>query len=229
MASTKVGPQLELGFRAPPRKRLATRGRPKKRGAGVPHVHRQVDARVPLHVTLKMHRHVWQLRSRRCFRILETALRRGCAAFGSRVCQFSVQHNHVHLLVEAADARALGRALQGMCIRVARGLNTLMGRKGAVFADRYHARSLHSPTEVRRVLVYLFRNAHKHLRQMGYAPSVKWLDEYSSAAWFDGWREAVAPPAGVPPPVARAQTWLLAAGYRRGGGLIGMDELPAGG
>src|SRR5688572_1133871 len=182
-----TSPQRDFGFRTPPRKRPPKRGRPRKAGSGVPHLRRTVEARHPMHVTLRMRPHVWQLRSRRCFSILERAFYIGCERFGGRVCHFSVQHNHVHLVVEAADRTALARALQGLAIRMAKGLNRLMERRGAVFADRYHARILRTPTEVRRVLVYVLANGKKHLPKVGHQLPASWVDPYSSAAWFDGW------------------------------------------
>ena len=190
------------------------------------HAERLPNPRHPLHVTMRMKAHVWQLRSRRCFQILERAFYRGCGQFGSRVCQFSVQHNHVHLVVEARDPVALARALQGMAIRMAKGLNRLMGRKGAVFADRYHARSLRTPTEVRRALVYVLGNARKHLLSVGGRPSGDWMDPYSSAAWFTGWAGSGSPLYG-PAPVAPAATWLLGEGYLRAGGRLRVEEAPA--
>jgi hypothetical protein len=141
-------------------------------------------------------------------------------------CQFSVQHNHVHLVVEAKDPVALARALQGMAIRMAKGLNGLMGRKGAVFADRYHARSLATPTEVRRALVYVLGNARKHLLSVGGRPSGNWMDPYSSATWFTGWAASGSPQYG-PAPVAPPATWLLVEGYLRAGGRLRVEEAPA--
>jgi REP-associated tyrosine transposase len=225
--------QCDFGFKTPPRKRerKVKRGRRKKDGAGVSHARRQVDERHPLHVTLKMKRHVWQLRSRRCFRVLERAFFEGCRKFGSRLCHFSVQHDHVHLLVESKDPVALARALQGLAIRMARGLNRVMGRRGGVFADRYHARSLKTPTEVRRALVYVLGNARKHLVSIGQRPKPGWIDPCSSAVWFQGW---ASPPDmhRVPPPdrvaVTPPGTWLLQAGYLRAGGPIRIDEAPKG-
>ena len=115
-----------------------------------------------------------------------------------------------------------------MAIRMAKGLNRVMGRKGTVFADRYHSRSLRTPAEVRRALVYVLGNARKHLAALGYRLAPAYLDEYSSAAWFTGWATPPTPPPGDAP-VARAATWLLATGWReRGGGPIGRDEMPAG-
>ena len=220
------GPQLDCGYRTPPRRRVPKRGRPKKPGAGVPHQRRVVHHRHPLHITLRMQRHVWQLRSQRCYRILERAFFVAAARADARVAHFSVQHNHIHLLVETPDAATLARTMQGMCIRMAKGLNRLMGRRGAVFADRYHARSLGTPTEVRKALVYILGNARKHATRFGRTCSEGWLDPYSSAPWFGGWATPPAPPAG-PVPVVPARTWLLTVGWQRAGGLLSRGEAPA--
>ena len=128
-----------------------------------------------------MKAHVWQLRSRRCFSVIERAFYRACARERSRLCHYSVQYNHVHIVVEADDAIALARAVQALTIRIAKGLNKLMGRKGAVFSDRYHARALRTPTEVRNVLVYVLNNARKHLDGLGVRLGPTWLDPCSSA------------------------------------------------
>jgi REP element-mobilizing transposase RayT len=122
---------------------------------------------MPLHVTLRMAPHVYNLRSRRSFRVIEAALRLGGDRFHVRVIEFSVQGNHIHLLVEAPNRRALARAIQGLSIRVAKGLNRMMGRAGRVFDDRYHARVLRTPTEVRHAIHYVRDNARKHAAQRG--------------------------------------------------------------
>jgi REP element-mobilizing transposase RayT len=157
---------------------------------------------MPLHVTVRMAPHVYNLRSRRSFRVIEAALRIGGDRFNVRIVQFSVQGNHIHLLVEAPNRRALARAIQGLSIRVAKGLNRMMGRSGRVFDDRYHARV--PPTEVRHAIHYVLENARKHATQRGatYAPG--YVDPYSSAG---------APDLALPP----AQTWLLRAGWKRAG------------
>jgi REP element-mobilizing transposase RayT len=136
---------------------------------------------MPLHVTLRMAPHVYNLRSRRSFRVIAASLRVGCDRFDVRVIEFSVQGNHIHLLVEAPNRRALARAIQGLSIRVAKGLNRMMGRTGRVFDDRYHARVLRTPTEVRHAIHYVLENARKHAAQRGetYAPG--YVDPYSSA------------------------------------------------
>jgi hypothetical protein len=73
-----------------------------------------------------------------------------------------VQKDHLHLIVEAANREALSRALQALAIRVARAINRVLGRKGKVFADRYHMRILKTPTEVKNALRYVLDNRWKH-------------------------------------------------------------------
>src|SRR5437667_10555607 len=98
---------------------------------------------------------MWSMRSVRSFSRLYRCFAAGNNRFGFRLCEFSVLGNHIHLLVEADDKRALARGTQGLCIRSAKALNRMMGRTGRVFADRYHAHVLETPTEVRRVRRYL--------------------------------------------------------------------------
>ena len=105
---------------------------------------------------------VWNLRTRRCFTALARAFWGGANRFGFRLVHYSVQGNHVHLLVEAQDERSLSRGMNGLGVRVARGLNRVMGRRGKVLDDRYHGHILRTPTEVRRARAYLLQNARKH-------------------------------------------------------------------
>jgi hypothetical protein len=74
--------------------------------------------------------------------------------------------DHLHLLVEAADERALARGMQGFSIRLAKGINRRMERSGRVFGDRYHSVILTSPKQVRRALAYVLQNAKRHAEQL---------------------------------------------------------------
>jgi len=124
------------------------------------------------------------------------------------------------MIVEADDRTRLSRGLRGLAIRVARAVNRALGRRGPVWGDRYHARPLKTPREVRHALVYVIQNAKKHAR------GVHGLDPCSSARWFDGWSDEPAAGARECAPVARARTWLARVGWRRHG-LIHRDEQPA--
>jgi len=175
--------QLGFRFRTWGGKRKGAGRKPSGPRAGVPHRSRPSFARpLPLHVTLRVAKGVWNLRSRRSFRVLERAFLAGGDRFGARVVQFSIQGNHLHLLVEAADTRALERAIKGLSIRIARGLNALMDRSGRVLGDRYHARTLRTPSEVRRAADYIRHNFRRHAAARGERLPPRWIDPYCSEA-----------------------------------------------
>ena len=136
-----------------------------------------------------------------------------------RVVHFSIQENHIHLLVEAATAQALSSGLRSLTIRIAKRVNRLLMRRGPVFADRWHARPLTSPRAVRHVLVYVLANAKKHGPDRTFA-----VDPCSSAPEFTGFREPIsrAPPR---PSISAARTWLLAVAWKRHG-LVSVHERP---
>jgi hypothetical protein len=137
-----------------------------------------------------------------------------------RVLQFSVQSDHLHLVVEADAPTRLARGVQGLAIRVARAINRMLRRRGRVWEGQYHAHMLRTPREVRNALVYVLQNIRKHLR------GATGLDPRSSARWFDGWRTVVAVSlAGAP--VVAARTWLARFGWRRQRrGLLDVHEAP---
>ena len=86
-------------------------GRPKKPGAGVAHVRRpKLAPRHPVHVTARVRDEAARLRSRACFRVVASCIGNGCEREGFRLVHFSVQSNHLHLIVEADDAVALAVA-----------------------------------------------------------------------------------------------------------------------
>ena len=118
-------------------------------------------------VSLSVAGHVWNLRSRRCFEVIEASLASARERFGLRVIEFTVLGNHLHLVVEADNDEALSRGMQGLNIRIAKALNRLMDRKGHVFADHYHSRLLRSPTELVNAIAYVLGNAAHHYGESG--------------------------------------------------------------
>jgi putative transposase len=198
--------QLELPARGRGGRRPGA-GRPKKKGAGVSHLRRaQFPARFPLHITLKARKDVGSLRTDRRFRRIKKAFRYGHDRFGMKMSEFSVQGNHVHLIVEARDKRALSRGMQGLAIRLAKGINKASNRKGQIFADRYHARILRTPAQVKSAVNYVRKNWHKHQREQKRWEHEWYIDPFSSmsgeACWdLDGEVAAMI--------VAAPTTWLL--------------------
>ncbi len=187
-----------------------------------------MSPREPAHVTLKLRPGLPRLRQQPEYAALRAAFVRGKERFGCRLVHYAILNDHLHLVVEAADRAAMRRFLQGFAIRVARALNKLWRRKGKVFADRYHDRVLTSPREVRNALVYVFGNARHHAAAGRMVRVPQAIDTYSSAPWFDGFRErfSVRGLDTIERPLVDARSWLLRLGWRRHG-LIGVDELPA--
>jgi REP element-mobilizing transposase RayT len=195
------------------------RGRPLP---GVSHRHRpDIDARHPLHVTLRAANGFPSMRNlavaREIGKVLKRRVRRELPC---RVVHFSIQTDHIHMIVEAQDRIALSRGIQGLASGIARVVNATTGCQGMkLWRDRYHARPLTTPREVRNCLIYVLRNSAK--RGVSFA-----VDPCSSAAWFDGF--AGRPPMRTDPaPTVAASTWLLATGWRaRGGGAIRPGDKP---
>ena len=219
-------PQQQIAFPRHGGKRRGAGRKPEGQRALVSHAPRpKLSGREPVLVTLKMRRDVWNLRARRTFELLLPALAAVMAKSGMRVVHYSVQRDHIHLIVETDKATALSRRVAGLCVRIARRLNALMKRTGKVFADSFHGRVLGSPRQVRSALRYVLLNARHHDQ----APQVRgWLDPYSSARAFDGWAsDVVACCARASPiPIVPPTTWLLKVGWRRGGPPIDPADRP---
>jgi len=153
---------------------------------------------------------VWNLRSQRCFRPIAEALRAvRKEREGFRVVHFSVQGNHLHLVTEADDRRAMTSGMRALLIRIAKQLNRVMDRRGRVYADRFHERVLTSPREVKNVVRYVLDNHARHLAQVGKRHLAAQVDAFSSAndALID---------AQEGPPWAAPASWLLRVGWRSG-------------
>jgi len=223
--------QLTLQLREPSRWGGRRKGAGRKPGpnAGMPHQSRPKFSSLPAHVTLKLQAGLPSLRTGRVVREVEDSFGRGSARPGFRLIHYSLQRNHVHLVVEASNRAALGRGMMAVGTRLARAVNRAFGRSGKVFGSRYHLHVLKTPREVRAALRYVLLNARHHARRL--TKAVK-LDPASSARWFDGWRPdalrrivADRPMAVQTAPVARARTWLLTTGWRRHG-LLDPADVP---
>lgn len=226
---------LALGNTWGGRRRGAGR-KPQGSRAGTPHRARPPHkACNPVHVTLRSR--VRSLRTQFVFPTVRGAISAAARALpGFRVVEFSVQGDHVHLLVEAASKGCLSSGMRGLAIRIARRVNQLLFRRGRFWADRWHGHVLTSPRSVRHALVYVLHNAKKHGTIQDAC-----IDPCSSAPYFQRFKEyagaapvsvsagivpmALAPPST--PPVVGARTWLLRAGWLKHLGAISVAEAPA--
>jgi REP element-mobilizing transposase RayT len=194
------------------------------------------DGNHPVHVTLRVRRGIPSLRSYRLARTITEGLRRAAQSEHARpaarrasfrVVHYSIQPNHLHLIVEASSKTALARGMQGLASGLARRVNRKLRRRGSLFGDRYHGHALKSPTEVRNAVVYVLKNFEKHAEPIPDRETEprQGIDPCSSAPWFTGWAEPTDPVA-LAPPVAHPRTWLLTTGWKRGG-LVARHERPA--
>ena len=211
------------------RRRYTLAGRPKKRPgpkaspfANVRHrprgVHKYWN---PLHVTMRARRGLPSFREETLYAAFERAVRR-TRRDDFRVVEFSVQDNHLHLIVEAEDNDALARGMKSFSVRANRLFNAALGRgRGPVWADRYHRRDLTSARQVRNAIVYCLGNYKKHQGVTSGAPRI---DPCSSARWFQGWT-AIRTHDDGPRPSEEARTVLLRSAWQKHG-LIHPGERP---
>jgi REP-associated tyrosine transposase len=217
--------QRKFAFRTWGGQRSGAGRRSKSGRARVKHLARPEHAnRHPVHVTMRAVRTLPSLRRQRVFVNLRSAFKHTVRSW-FRIIHYSVQANHVHLLVEADDKVSLSRGVVGVAVRLARAVNRVLGRLGPVWDDRYHSRALRTPREVRHGIVYVIMNWLKHV------PGARGVDPCSSASLFDGWK--VPPPCGPPrseverAQIQRPESWLARTGWKRHG-LVDPNERPRG-
>src|SRR5688572_25933590 len=174
--------QMELGLKPWGGKRSGAGRKPNGARSGVSHLARpELKARHPVHVTMRVLPEICSLRH--IHRSVKQALIAGCgkrtgsreqagsdnnAHTSFRLIHFAILSNHLHLIVEAEETRALSRGLKGLAIRIAWAVNRAMGRKrGKVFSDRYHGRVLKTPRETNAALLYVMNNYRRHRAQQG--------------------------------------------------------------
>ncbi len=225
-------------------------GRPRSGKEYVPHRTRPGLSRdEPLLVTVRLVRPLPALRGRRPFEVVERAFRAANDSGGLRLVHYSVQREHVHMIVEVRPeeapgwvvpveagarrrtvARLLTSRMRGFGVRLARRLNKLFHRRGRLVAERYHSRALRTPREVKNAIVYVLSNRRKHLAQVGRGFAGAWIDPFASGVFFGGWRHApwrmTTYASHDPPPVVTPRTHLLRRGWLRHG-PVDPSDVPA--
>jgi REP element-mobilizing transposase RayT len=217
--------QLEFDFRQHGGKRKGAGRKPKNAEAGLPHRKRSKKKRdEPLHITVRLADGLPSLRRGGALKVVLAALSASSDRLGMRIVHYSIQRDHLHLLVEADDRECVARGMNALLSPLARALNKLWDRKGKVFPERYHDEVISTPTQARNALRYVLQNGKKHSA----VPSSS-IDPCSSAPVFNGWKEQPSidstPATPVVASVAPASTWLLTTGWRRHG-LLDIHELP---
>jgi REP element-mobilizing transposase RayT len=205
-------------------------GRKKMKGKhDAPHRKRPALRRYrPVHAVMRVMKGMPKLRQGRTYRAIRKSLVKCLGNDAFRVCHVSIQGTHLHFLVEATDERALSAGMKRLNILVAKAINRELGRRGKVFAHRYHATQITSPKQARHSLAYVLNNWRRHREdETCERAHLASLDPYASGLSFDGWSIGrFAMPADYTPlPVSEPSTWLLRVGWRKHG-LIDVREVP---
>lgn len=153
-------------------------GRKRKNSKGVAHRTREhVNRRVPLHINFK---YKCAIRNKDCLRLLKRAIL-NARKQGLRILHFSLQHNHVHLIVEAETNEVLSSGMRSMTVTMAMGL-----KRGKIQISRYHLHVLKGLREARNAVMYVLFNRQKHEK----GTSSK-IDGYTSVLQLENWKEVV--------------------------------------
>lgn len=144
------------------------KGAGKKRihSAGVAHTKREkITSREPLHVNFKL---TVTIKNENGLRAIKKSLENARKYF--HILHYSLQWNHIHLIIEATDNEALFRGMRSFT-------NTFvkcMG-KGSIQKERYHLHVLRSVKETKNAFRYVIFNEAHHSRK-----KVVTADAYSS-------------------------------------------------
>src|SRR5262245_18767794 len=219
--------QLSLPFQRPGRGG-ARKGAGRKRSpsSGIEHKKRApIVPKHPQQITIRCAREVAFLRRPVVRKAVHALLQKQHERWpGFRVTAFSVQSNHLHLIVEADSVAIFASAIRGLCIRIARQLNRVLRRRGRFFAEWHHRECLECPRHARNSLAYVLLNHRRHAHKRGDVVMPYPVDPYSSARWFDGFVEPIRL-AEEARPTLPARTWLGTVGWRLYG-LISLFETP---
>jgi REP element-mobilizing transposase RayT len=180
---------------------------------------------VPVHIVLRAAKGLPSLREQVVARAVGHVIRTMRAVRDDfRIVEFSIQSNHVHLIVEADDDGVLSSAIRSFEARVSKVLNhhVLLRKRGKVWSDRYFRVDLTSPKQARHALAYVLQNGQHH----GVVPAgVK--DPLSSARWSTRYvtRAELPPETSLTSP---SQTYMLNVLWERAWpGAIFPTEIPA--
>ena len=151
-------------------------GRKRLHSQGVAHRKREkINARTALHINFKVKA---SIRNKHCLNILKRAIRNS-RAMGLRVIHFSLQSNHVHLIVEATQNAILTKGMRSLTITFSKGV-----ARGRIQVERYHLHVLKSLRETKNAVYYVLLNEQKHS-----GLKKAYVSDYSSLGAIRGLRE----------------------------------------
>lgn len=171
-------------------------GRKRMKSKGVAHRTReQVILKHPLHINFKYNA---SIRNKSGLKLLKKAVL-NARRKGLSIRHFSLQSNHIHLIVEAASNSILESGMRSLTVTFARGL-----QKGKVQKERYHLHVLKTLREVKNAVLYVVYNHKKHtgstmVTEYSSLPYCKWILGWSLKSWMDPARSWLLIRAETPP------------------------------
>jgi len=137
-------------------------GRPAIHDKGIRHIARDKIKRLTvMHLTVKIEKAKAGIRNKDTLKLLHKAILKARKQ-GLAIVHYTLEYNHVHMLVEANNNEILGKGMQAFGICFSKGINKLKALKGRVFKTRYHLRKLRTQNEIKNALNYILGNAIKH-------------------------------------------------------------------
>jgi REP element-mobilizing transposase RayT len=186
VASHKSSSQVSLGLKFWGGKRRGA-GRKNLSGLAAHAARPDISMKTPLHVTLKLTKGLPNLRTKALLKIFRASVLKARLK-GLRIIHYSLQSNHMHLLVEAHDKRELASVFKSLGTSLARRIRAaapVRDSRESIFRGRYHLHVLRTPTEVKNALRYVLLNETKHTRRATI------VDEFSSGSRFGLWKKLV--------------------------------------
>ncbi len=182
-----------------------------------------------VHVTVKLKGGLPSLRRGKALEVVLAAIERVNEKGLVRIVEFSIQSNHVHLLVEASNSADLSSGMASLNTGLGMRLNRVWNRvgRGSVLRERFHMVIIRTPRQMRNALRYVLRNDVHHGLNLGT------LDPCSSAPSFGGWAQRQGTQVqrvAASCVSAQPRTWLLKVGWQKTGGrrqLLSTSAFPS--
>jgi hypothetical protein len=125
-----------------------------------------VSSKTPLHVNFKYRTFI---RNKNSLKLLKKAIQ-NARSHGLKVLHYSLETNHVHLILEVASNAILTKGMRSLTVTMAKGLGL-----GRVQVERYHLHVLRSIREVKHAIHYVLFNKQRHEKR-----KYSTIDQYSS-------------------------------------------------
>ncbi len=137
-------------------------GRKPTMDPGIRHTKRLTFHRTTaLHLTIKINKENSGLKTIEIAKKIKASFKK-LYSNSVNLVHFTIEYDHIHLLVEAKSHLHLGKAMQSFGISLAKKLNYHRKKVGTVYKHRYHQRILKTKTEIKNVINYIFQNGKKH-------------------------------------------------------------------